>query len=100
MATTTITELTRTYRKITKLIEFGCLPERIIETLRESSYDVLKELADAQPETWEFRDKVDVLVGALPIDPTQGWLTRVCDSLRADLLFLPLSMSELAQAAE
>ncbi|MFK4537940.1 hypothetical protein ABIA00_006123 [Bradyrhizobium ottawaense] len=61
--TPTIPELVHDHRKIVALMQ-GSLPERVTETLRETGYDILKELAHAQPETWpEFADKAATLVG-------------------------------------
>jgi hypothetical protein len=96
-----IPELVRTHSRITDLMA-GCLPERVNETLEQTGYSVLKELADARANTWkEFADKVATLVGALPHDPLPGWLNRLRDSFAEDVYSLPaLSACDMVEAAE
>ncbi|WP_445222114.1 hypothetical protein ACKWRH_20790 [Bradyrhizobium sp. Pa8] len=99
---TPVAQLVQDYCKVTTLKQ-GALPERVIKMLEETGYDVLKELANEQAQTWdEFAAKVSTLVGALN-DPLPGWLNHLKDSFAADLLALPVPSfwdDELAQAAE
>lgn len=85
MATTTVIQLVHDYKKVSTLAA-GSLPARVVEMLHDTSADILVELVEVEPRDWdEFAAKVQTLVGALPADPTPGWLERVRDGLAEDL---------------